>query len=529
MDPINLFTVLSVIIAIYALFPTERRLDILLRLGKFDWFLIILTLLWVHFLTFYPIFEGLGIIPSMSILLWGFNMGLASYLMILCSSLIIFIRSTHAVVNRSNIGKFQELTERLLMEKKYSDLLFLLEHHYLGLIKTYHSDYYLPRLRERLLIPINTIYIESNGKIITRRILQITNLIKEKFAYLLPNSKKEAKKAQDILSRVLLSRDFISYLSKARPYFALDLYRTSFGESTEFISLYINSLLEDTKSIFYFEIKRNQIGLSRHRYVIDERNKFIAYFLKDTKIAYKTSIYKPLGDFVLEMLDNLSKNPNIDLYNQSLGSFSEEGCWDSPIYCVIRFFDLMVTEALFQNIQWHMWLFYLPMIANKIVNNLNHSLLLGSSVEFPTPYHYLLFDIVETLKNWIELVTEIPTSQSNIVLNNELAEHENDNIPKSAILALSSVIFIIITNESLSMRFKKEIVEMVLRLWHELNSRESTQPFARVLQSSIIEGGIGNRDNPYYLSRLSQVVSHIDPLLMIENKVFVDLINKAIL
>jgi hypothetical protein len=226
-------------------------------------------------------------------------------------------------------------------------------------------------------------------------------------------------------------------LAKARPYFAFQVLDHKFWEGEEFLNLYIRALLRDKRSILYHEIKHNQNLAKGRRYRIEEQNRLIHYFLIDARVAERVTVWKPFGDFALEYLDEQFRRKDTDPYNMALGTYYEDGRWECPLRITIWFFEAMVLEALYQGITWHLWLYYFPPIVERILRNLapdHRAVELWR--EWPTPYHCLLYSIFDTLGGWIEAAADLPPEQENIVLENELIDHENDNIPKSAIIAL---------------------------------------------------------------------------------------------
>jgi hypothetical protein len=122
--------------------------------------------------------------------------------------------------------------------------------------------------------------------------------------------------------------------------------------------------------------------------------------LHDAARAQELAIYKPFGDYGLRKLAGLRSEPAADRYNSPLGFYAERDKWACPLYAVIRFFDIMVLEALHQDIQWHMWLYYYPHFVKDILFNLAPHDSVELEREWPTPYHYLLYEIISNLCTW---------------------------------------------------------------------------------------------------------------------------------
>jgi len=227
------------------------------------------------------------------------------------------------------------------------------------------------------------------------------------------------------------------------------------------LNLYVTALLSDTSSILYYEIQNNQNISSSHRYYIIESNRFLYYLLRDAKVGEKLSVWKPFGDYSLSCIDSQARNPDKNQYNQDMGDYYENGKWKCPLFITIRFFDIMVSEALYQNIQWHMWLYYFPIIVERIERNYSpQGPLVKEISEWPIKYSYLLYQVVSTLCSWVRALRDIPSSQDNVILKSQDTENENGNIPKSTILALCRCFRFILNSGNISTEFKNYLLDL---------------------------------------------------------------------
>src|SRR5262249_40194617 len=136
----------------------------------------------------------------------------------------------------------------------------------------------------------------------------------------------------------------------------------------DFVDIYLRALLADTTSILFTEVANNQ-NIGAERYSIPSSNKLLTFFLADPKVGKQFYVYKSMGDSALSDLDQVGREPSGDPYNKTMEDFWEVGAWRSPLFVAIRFFDIMVREALFQDFDWHMWLYYFPLMMKKMVRN----------------------------------------------------------------------------------------------------------------------------------------------------------------
>ena len=66
-----LLAVTGLLLTLYSILPTERRLDLRLRLHRFDWFLGAASLAALHYISYYPVLDGIGIAPDLGPWRWG--------------------------------------------------------------------------------------------------------------------------------------------------------------------------------------------------------------------------------------------------------------------------------------------------------------------------------------------------------------------------------------------------------------------------------------------------------------------------
>jgi len=264
----------------------------------------------------------------------------------------------------------------------------------------------------------------------------------------------------------------------------------------EFFELYIGSLLAHRSGVLYNELANSRNQRSSHRYEIAERARLLKFLFGDANVAHKLEVYRPFGEFVLSELDRLVREPEHDEYNRSYtGEKSRE--LQSPLFAAVHFFDIMVSEAIFQGITWHMWLYYVTYIVKRIVRNYKPAddPLIDLEVEFPIWYSYLLYSIFSALRNWILPVREIIGHQDNVRLVSTQADHENSNIPKSAILALADCTHSVLVSEALGENLQRTLMDLVLGIYFELRGSPQGDVYAEALKNAIHAGGfsLGSR------------------------------------
>lgn len=511
----SLITVAGLFVAVYAIVPRVRRLETSLRFGKFGWMVLLISFISILYLQFYQTFRAFGLTPELNLSRWSITTSNASFIILLSMAIVLYIYINIKGLSRSNVTKFREFVFELSREKKYSELFSLIERNIKQVECIYDGNYLLTNLRkyfnnnsnEHLLLLSfgNDKNKENNPKksAFKEKLTSPKKKIYKLLVVILPSYDNEKDVAKEIVHEVLLNRNTVKAIADIRPYFALQLLARDFYENNEFIDTYLRYLAEDTTSILYHEIRNNQNTSYHDGYALPKRNKLLNYLFEDCKIAEKYGPYKPIGEFVISYLDGLYSNSSPDPYNEPMGDFQEDGQWESKLLVGIRFFDIMITSALYQNIKWHMWLYYFPHFVERIVRNLNpNEKLVDPYDEWPTKYHYALYEITSCLCKWVSSVDHISLDQENVVLEGTSANHENGNIPKSSMLALGQVTKQIILSNMVSDRFKQYIMDIVYRRYFDLRKVTKTKPYAEALLNAVRCGGFRMIDAPVEYSQI---------------------------
>ena len=531
-----LLTIVGLGVAVYAVLPTDRRLDLKLRMSRADWTAALIALLLVHYIAFYPVFLAIGVAPNLGPWRWGFTPETASYAILFVTLCVLFLafRTRRGRIPPRKIPIFAALATRMLHERQYSDVIFLLENYARSLSKAYKRDYWLPKLRERLDPPVSVQFLQAvSGRKQTPLPQWLmwsesrpVRRLRASIARVLPDGEKYQEAADEIIRRLVASDDFVAELMRSRPYLAIELLRLGLGKRSDLLKAAVRALLADKRSVLYYEVRHNDNLRRGHRYYLNPSHRFLTFFFEDADKAKETSVYAPFGEFALKTLNEYQTGPDASRYNGPLEDFYEEGRWVCPIFVVIRLFDIMVLEALHQGVEWHMWLYYFTYITERIIRNIDMSdQRVVLSNEWPTPYHYLLYETVSALRDWIDEVKEVPKEQSNIQIERTDTFHENGSIAKSAVLALGSVMRDVIKTDKLADNFKRYLLDIVLRLLRDLKQNNQSR-LTTALENSLVAGGPRMGDDSEYRFRLTAVLRDIDIVLLIDHSL--DVLNNAL-
>jgi hypothetical protein len=446
-------------------------------------------------------------------------------------ALCIYIKVSVSSIPKNKLFKYKELLEELLNLGKFPELISIFEKNLSKLYKIYRSDFMICKIRSLLKRRIeptledrlskidlekmqsamrnivdntsnNNDYFEpifGQPNLSTSKIKSIINKIQSNSIKLtlrlLPSNDKSSEIANEIFHTLLVSNNFTQNLIKIRPYFGIKLIELELFEKHDFFYSYLKTMLSNTDSILYYELTNSCNVDTQLNYYIPASNKFLSYILNDAKNAETLYAWKPVGDGIISILDDLYKSKGSDPYNMPLDDFSDEGKWKSPIFAGIRFFDIMVAKAIHQNIEWHMWLYYFDHWTDRICRNYDpQRKYVDLSEQFPTKYSYLLYEIISVIINWIKLVKILPKEKPNFIIQKNNLETENNSIIKCSMLCLGRSIGSIVNCELVSFKFKKNILMMVFNLYFDLRLIVGSEIYSLVLLNSVINQGMRFRE-----------------------------------
>lgn len=521
-------TIVTLLVAVYAVIPRERQLDLRLRINPFDRLLVLAGALAVLYLEFNEFCSARGWVLHKP---WpqGITPRHAMYLVMLGVTAILWLRIHFSHLTPGKIQEFQALVEELYWSESYSELLTLLQKHLKELFRVYESRFFLSKLHLRLnslsgqqydpsLVikqfqealsqqpdgskPIKKSHVWQGFRNLGVSLVSTFSSAANK---LLPKREKTQETARDIIRGILLSPPFVAALVRTRPYFGLEIVREAHGslERFEFVDVYLTELIRNTRSVLYSELLNNQ-NCGQHRYWLSDSNRLLYFFLSDINVAKENGIYKPIGDFAVAHLHEVGRDYEADPYNLAMTDFKEVGAWRSPLFAAIKFFDIMVKEGLFQGIEWHMWLYYMPHFVEGIVRNYRIvDPAADPEDEWPIRYSFLLYEVFSAMRDWVMGLEEVPHSQANVVLRSTHTDHENGNIPKSSILALAQCSRTVLESDHISDRLKRYLLDIAFRLYFDLRKSPNLEGYAAVLRSALLNGGFyARRDDDKYRDAL---------------------------
>ncbi len=175
----------------------------------------------------------------------------------------------------------------------------------------------------------------------------------------------------------------------------------------------------------------------------------------------------------------------------------------------VRFFDIMIREALFKGVEWHMWLYYMPPVVERICRNYELcDPMVDESKEFPIKYSFLLYQIFANMRDWVLALEHVPENQPNVVLRSSTSQNENNNIPKSSLIALCDSAYFVSTSQRVGGRLQRTLINMMFELYFDIRSWSKHTGYAEAFLSILRDCGRYREHHEHYRHALLVIFSH---------------------
>ena len=518
-----LLTIMGIVAAAWAIIPRTRLLQISLNLSWIDWALTGFALLLANYLTFEPLLSSFNLYYSIGPWLPGLDSASATYLIFLAWLTYVYLRSRFGHLPRSNMKKFKELIDRLIATRQYDELSLLAE----------------PQL-ERL------IHIEKHESLITPAMIFLSNLaskVSKNLSSSIYPDNEPCTTAHNIIQNITNNHDLTIHLSLAYPNICLKLIKVDSVIPTDFSNRFIESLIYNTGSQLYLELKHNEqlehpeIANSKRLHIHDN-NTLIKELLSDPHLAinhYQTD--RAIWAAAIYSLEN--NKALVNKLNTPSDYYKDRDEYNCPINISIAMFNIMVHEAIHKGYQNHMniWFFY------RLTESLLEHTKGGQEYDSwtRTPIRTLVERIISITMDWI--IEGSYTDESSItkyrqsLINSDTVTPPSKNDPDNLFISkkstelLNYIIKTIIDSKEMSNEWKelciKQIVIQYKSTYGILSSiNQKTQDKERQLADLMLDQVVkGNYAPPEYRR---QLLTHVEQLDKEDSKPLRDRLFQAI-
>ncbi|HEJ7989827.1 TPA: hypothetical protein SMI27_000458 [Serratia liquefaciens] len=486
-DTTSLLTILSVIAAVWALISPTNRLRLRFCMTWWDWVIGGVIFLLIHYLVFAPALTKLGLYYSFGPWKWGLDSSSAVYLLLLSGAIYYFLRTRSPSLARGKVHIFLKLIDNLHLTKRYDELVLLVEPQLPKLISMTKQQSLLVRLINHLNRPANDIAALLRGDMPKAQPVwqQRLNPLLQYLKSCRLTRDMDSLQAREALLNLVTSPDLTNHLALAHPHFCLKLLKADEVIRSDFIENYIDALLDAPGSRLYVELKNNKNLNGGSRLQLPENNRLLRFFFANADSANKNGLDNAIGEAVLRRLGEDKKLT--ERMNEPLGSYYETGSLRCPINSGITLFEIMVHEGIHQGLQDHLGLHFFGLFSKKILKQMSKSPDEETHLEWPTPFHYLLYRLISIATDWAEQCLLIDDSE--IPKATYIADgFDRDYISKEATKVLGTMLEYVIPSEKVSISFKTYLLDVVIRSYIKLESDPYLADVASSCKTAVITG-----------------------------------------
>lgn len=111
MQPDGFIAFLGLVLAAWAIIPSERLYDLRVRITWLDWTILVAAIGVLHYVLFMPVLEALGVALDLGPWRWGFTAELTSYAILVIATALVAFRLSRGSLKRRKIVAFRRQTE----------------------------------------------------------------------------------------------------------------------------------------------------------------------------------------------------------------------------------------------------------------------------------------------------------------------------------------------------------------------------------------------------------------------------------
>ncbi|MER8389486.1 hypothetical protein [Mesorhizobium sp. M0965] len=537
---------LALFIAFYAIVSPVTRLRAQLHLAvQIPLALIVVTL--VVYFEFFPLMSQRCRLPSAEACAWltfpkdgTFTPPQAAFLVVFVWIILAWGLNVLLKPGPRSLVAVGKIVQTLLYDRRFAELLDFIRPH-LGLIEAVAERRLLPqkahdwladtnwlqRQKIRTFKPVGSEEDEpkQSGVAPNTRIYEWFRRRMRWTKQFVPAGRKAQADAETIVRMLLRSEEFRKFLVTMRPDALPDLMAIKLQPRFDFSDKALRDMIADSGSRLYQESEQNQNLADKGGYAIPEENVLLQFLFGDAETAHKLGTWKPIGDAVINTIRGGTNRGYAAQLNDRADDFDDEK-WRDIAFVGIRYFDIMVNEAMRQSIPYHMWLFYLPLFVTELEKIYDTS---GQNIdtmaEFPTRNARLLYEAFDVMGNWIRNIRHLAPSSPHAAISDRHGS-SSGAIPADAAVALGNAMVTVALSDRIGDTFAGYLHDCIL---HDIAalSREGLEGRMRALLIRTIVAGGNRHPDARYGERLKIFLVMADHVLRGSVKDYVAALDPA--
>ena len=145
----GLLTFLALLVAVYTITSRAQRLNLSLKIRAWHWAVLLVLFITVHMLELPKVIAVLPRVPPVAN--WILDPTEVAYLLLISGVILIGAFIHLSPLPRNRVLRLGQLIDELTENGQTVEVLMLLETHLDRLIRIYNGDFFVPRLRARLI------------------------------------------------------------------------------------------------------------------------------------------------------------------------------------------------------------------------------------------------------------------------------------------------------------------------------------------------------------------------------------------
>lgn len=462
----DLLTLIGILLATIAILSERNREYIILKLTNIEIWVIVILFLHIHFLlsydwwiekfTFLNITQKEGF-PMPNAWAYLFSIGILTY----CIWKIFF-------------GKFPlSKKEKLLLYYKkllYKNDISLL----IQLIEKYHLTQIILFLRKK-----KAIKVEKKAGV---QRLDLENYSKE-YERVIKGS--ELIYGKIIYHNIILNDFFIDYVANLNPYLfsqiikELDVIEL---KDDDFVNRYLKVLMINKNGNFFREI-RNNLNLGQFDgYLIDTDRPILYALFNNIIVCSINQAWRGVAEpAILEIHEEAKKDYSV--LRESDREQESDTTWTFRITVAIWYFDIMVRQAIIQNVSDHMWMYYYEHFVAGLISNMQELPFLSSDLNRRSRNFDLIEMIFSKMMDWKTVIIK----------------SKNNALSKCVYDCIGRCIYKLVTTDKLRQEDKNYLINWV---WEDLIKSFGEDEKSTEISNEIIQLGFDMFKNPSMLFTL---------------------------
>lgn len=539
-----LLTVAAILVAVVALIPTQRANDIRIRLSRPALLVLGTVAVLVHYWAFVDLVHALPVVREWPRPIgWSRELSPASlsYLCILAAGLLTWYWIWRPLP-LTRLGKLHSVFSDALSQRRLHEALHLLETHLNSVERAQLGVYWQRRVRTRFLPTFGELHLKALKKAAARgvsgsvaedshaqedqavadpealvaRLQRGALVIKSPpergrlVRRLISVAEAPHDAAQDIVRAFSSAPELIREIAARNPHLGVRLLRIpSTWIVREFADSFSRALLSDSESILYRELRRAE-NLDRDNVpAVDVHAQPLLTFICNDALGKDGA--QLLWSFTAVALDDLFArrlSSNNDQLKGPLSDYHERGRWTSPAFAALYLLEVVVPRVAVAHQAQVPNLYVLSTFTSAILANLETGQNGDRSAEWPTPYHYLLYECVHALVAWVNF-SHSRADLFHGVIRSRQGKDELVTVPQHAAAVLGRVMYDCLRSDGVSARFKGYLLGVWWGAYAE-RYRAPDLPLSSLVLDCLVRGGHVGQGDLKHRDGLRSALQHLD-------------------